>query len=265
MTDQRQSKRGGPPAPRAEVAPGVRRLGDWMVNFYLVEDDAGITMVDAGLPGHYAQLTGLLARLGRPVSHIRAVLITHGHPDHIGLAERVRAESGATVWVHPADQPILANPREISRYWKAERSLLPYAIRRPATVAVPLHMARRGGFRPRPVTQMSTISPGQVLDVPGQPLAVPVPGHTMGSSAFVFPGQGAIFTGDALVTYDGITGRTGPRLVARAFTQDSSAALASLSALADVDTTLVVLPGHGQPYPGGLAHAIAHAHQAGIS
>jgi glyoxylase-like metal-dependent hydrolase (beta-lactamase superfamily II) len=263
VKDQEQRQRDRP-AVAGEPARGVYRLGDWMVNFYLVEDETGITMVDAGLPGHYTHLTALLARLGRPLSDVRAVLITHAHPDHTGLAERVRAESGATVWVHPADQPIIADPRHISRHWNAERSLLPYVLRRPAVLAVPLHLARLGGFRPRPVTYTATITAGQILNVPGQPLAIPVPGHTTGSSAFLFPGHGVIFTGDALVTYDAVTGRAGPRVVARAFTQDSQAAIASLSAL-PADDTALVLPGHGPPYGPGLADAVARARQAGIS
>jgi glyoxylase-like metal-dependent hydrolase (beta-lactamase superfamily II) len=259
MTNQRRNA-----TPAAAAVQRVHRLGDWMVNFYLMQDDAGITVVDAGLPGHYAQFIEALAQLGGCITDVRAVLITHGHPDHIGLAERIRAEAGAAVWVHPADAPILADPRRISRHWTAERSLLPYIARRPATLAVPLHMARHGGFRPRPVTQMSTFSPGQTLDVPGRPQAISVPGHTKGSTAFVFPGHGVICTGDALVTQDGITGRTGPRLVARAFTQDSAAALGSLGTLADNDMP-IVLPGHGLPYHGGLSRAVALARQAGIS
>jgi glyoxylase-like metal-dependent hydrolase (beta-lactamase superfamily II) len=242
----------------------VHRLGDWMVNFYLVQDDTGITVVDAGLPGHYSQFTAALAQLGGTAADVRAVLITHAHPDHTGLAERIRAESGATVWVHPADAPILADPRHIGRHWKAERSLLPYLIHRPATLAVPLHLARCGGFRPRPVAEFSTFDPGQILDVPGQPLAIAVPGHTTGSTAFAFPGHGVICTGDALVTADGITGRTGPRLVARAFTQDSRAAIASLATLAQHDAP-IVLPGHGQPWSHGLSDAAARAQEAGLS
>jgi len=163
------------------------------------------------------------------------------------------------------------DPRRISAHWKAERSLLPDVIRRPATLAVPLHLARRGGFRPRPVRQLSTFGAVRALAVPGRPLAIAVPGHTMGSTACVFPGHGVIFAGDALVTYDGITGRTGPRLAARGLTQDSTAALGSLATLA-AHATLVVPPCHGQPHTGGLPtplpapggrHQLAHVHSRG--
>ncbi len=45
--------------------PGVHRLGDDMVNFYLTEDGPELLLVDAGLPWHFPQLTRLLERLGR--------------------------------------------------------------------------------------------------------------------------------------------------------------------------------------------------------
>ncbi len=258
MTQQHQAR------VAALTTPGVTRLGDWMVSFYLIEEDGQITLVDTGLPGHYAQLTAALAETGRSVGDIRAVLITHAHPDHTGLAERIRAEADATVWVHPDDAPILADPRHIRAHWKAERPLLPYLARRPAALAVPLHLAREGGLRSRPVARAAVFEPGQVLGVPGRPRVIAVPGHTAGSTAFVFPGHGVICTGDALVTQDAITGCRGPRVVARAFTQDADTALHSLDALDGIDVP-VVLPGHGQPWTGGLDAALDRARQAGIS
>ena len=253
---------------QTEIAPGVHRLGDGMTSFYVVEhgDSDGVTVVDTGLPAHAAQLAALLARIGRGPRDVRAVLVTHGHPDHLGLAERIREQSdgAATVWAHAADAPLLARPGKAMSLAKPERSVLPYLLRRPAMLAVPLHLARSGGFRTPPVRELSTFDHRQVLDAPGRPLAVPVPGHTGGSAAYLFADRGVLFTGDALVSADGITGLTGPRLVCRAFTHNSAAALASLDVLAEFEVPLL-LPGHGAALTGGTAAAVAAARQAGIT
>ena len=90
---------------------------------------------------------------------------------------------------------------------------------------------------------------GCLTDVPGRPRVVTLPGHTPGSVGYLFADRGLLFTGDALVTYDGITGHRGPTVVSRAFTHDSRAALASLTALGTLSAGLL-LPGHGEPFAG---------------
>ena len=75
--------------------------------------------------------------------------------------------------------------------------------------------------------------------------------------------RGLLFTGDALVTYDGITGYHGPTVVSRAFTHDSRAALASLTTLGTINATLL-LPGHGEPFAGTPADAAAQTRSAGL-
>lgn len=92
-----------------KVASGVHRLGDSIANFYVLIEGTDLTLVDAGLPAHYDQLTAALKGIGRSVRDVRDVLLTHAHLDHIGLAERLRRETGATVWVHKRDVPALAN------------------------------------------------------------------------------------------------------------------------------------------------------------
>ena len=87
--------------------PGAHRLGDEMVNFYLIEDGSGVTLVDTGLPSHYDALVTALIGLGRSLDDVRGILLTHAHPDHLGLAERLREETGATVWVSAADASML--------------------------------------------------------------------------------------------------------------------------------------------------------------
>jgi glyoxylase-like metal-dependent hydrolase (beta-lactamase superfamily II) len=242
----------------------VYRLGDGVVNFYLINEADALVLVDAGLPAHLAQLRRQLAATGHSLGDIRAVLLTHAHPDHTGLAGRLQ-KAGAEIWVRQPDAAILRDgPRSALRLAKPERSMLPYLVRRPAAAAVPLHLARSGAFTAPTVPHVRTFDADQRLDgVPGSPQAIAVGGHTQGSTAFLFAGRGLLFTGDALVTYDGLTGYTGPTLVCRGFTHDSAAALAALDRLDGVEAT-VLLPGHGQPFTAGPHTAVQQARQAGL-
>ncbi len=65
------------------------------VNAYIVHAPEGDIIVDAG-----AEPQKILGALRNPVA---AILITHGHADHVGALEDVRRETGATVYMHPSD------------------------------------------------------------------------------------------------------------------------------------------------------------------
>lgn len=243
-----------------EVAPGVHRLGLAYVNCYLVVDEDGMTLVDAGLPGTARVLDLALAHLGAVRGDIDAVLLTHGHFDHVGMARRLWREHRLAPLVHPRDERLVRHPYRYAH----ERARLPYPIRHPRTLGIVASMARQGALRVRGVEAVAEVHHGHVVDVPGRPRAIWTPGHTEGHCAFHFERHGVLMTGDALVTLDPYTGSRGPRIVAGAATADSTRALTSLDALLSCDARLL-LPGHGDPWSEGVPAAVAAAARAGRS
>jgi glyoxylase-like metal-dependent hydrolase (beta-lactamase superfamily II) len=62
-----------------EAAPGIHRVTESFTNWYLVEDEGRLTVVDTGLPGSWDSLRGALQRAGRTHADIAAIVLTHGH------------------------------------------------------------------------------------------------------------------------------------------------------------------------------------------
>lgn len=230
-----------------QLSPSLHRLGDSsLVNSYIIEDDAGLTLIDAGLPGHWRDLGRELTAMGRSVDDIRALLLTHGDVDHVGFAERLRRDHAVPVYVSEADA---AEARgEVKK---------PSAARDPKRI-VPVvrflaYGLRYGGFRATPIREVMPIIAPTTLDVPCTPTAIPLPGHTPGSVAYHVPSLDAVFLGDAMTTRSVTTGIVGPALAP--FTVDPARALASLDAL-DGLAARWVLPGHGDPWADGLTEAL---------
>ena len=235
-----------------KLAPGLHRIGSDVVNVYLVEDAAGVTIVDAGLPGHWRELEQELTQLGRSLDDVRGIVLTHGDSDHIGFAERLRQQKGIAVRVHELDAA-----RARGEVKKPNPGWGPIKVR--PLMRFLWYGARHGGLRIRPVREVTTFADGDVLDLPGSPQIIHVPGHTPGSVAVHIPAVDALFVGDAMTTGNVLTGETGPRPAP--FTLDPKSALASLDKLEAVVATWV-LPGHGAPWPGGVAEAVRQIRQA---
>jgi glyoxylase-like metal-dependent hydrolase (beta-lactamase superfamily II) len=239
-----------------EVAPGVHRLGNEMVNFYLVEADGGLVLVDAGLPRFYDELEGFLRSRGRTVGDLDALLLTHAHGDHVGIAERVRG-AGVPVRVHDDD----AEMARTGKVHPRDGGMLPY-FRHRQTWRLLAMGARNGGMKTVKIAEVGPLAAGE-LDVPGRPRAIHTPGHSPGHVVLHFAQHGALLAGDALCTWNPLTGRPGPQLMPRAFAWSNDRALASLAQFEDLDA--VVLPGHGDPWTAGVASAVARAREAGPS
>lgn len=240
-----------------EDRPGFFRMTVAATNCYLIRDTDSVTLVDAGLPATGRVLDVLLGDLGLRRQDIDAVLLTHAHFDHVGLAHGLRA-SGVPVRVHPDDRRLARHPY---RYRPAV-ARIPYLLTHPGGIPVIGRMAAAGALAVRGVDAEASLPSGGVLDVPGRPTVVHTPGHTDGHCAFYFATRGVLLSGDALVTLDPYTGKRGPQIVANAATKNAATALHSLDALEATEAG-VVLTGHGDPWISGIASAARRARVVG--
>jgi glyoxylase-like metal-dependent hydrolase (beta-lactamase superfamily II) len=228
-----------------EVAPRIHRVGADMVNAYVIEDGGEVVIVDAGAPSYWGELLATLQAIGRSMADVRAVVLTHGHDDHRGFAERARRR-GVAVRVHELDAALARG--EVPNQVRISGPVRPLPVLR-----FLWYSGRHGLFRVPKVREVATFGDGATLDVPGAPHVIHVPGHTAGSVALHFPGHDTLFAGDAINTLAVTSGRTGPRL--SPFNRDAAMALESLRRLEDVSARHV-LPGHGAPWSGGVRAAI---------
>ena len=228
------------------LADGLRRLGNGLINTYLVEEAGRITIIDAGVPGYWGDLATELTAMGRTIEDVEALVLTHGHGDHIGFAERFRRERGVVPRVHELDAALargeVPNPA---------KGLGPTKIG--PLLSFLAYGARKGALRIKTLEEVVTFGDGATLDVPGAPRVIHVPGHTPGSAALHVPALDALFVGDALATKAVTTGEEGPLIAP--FTADPAEALRSLDRLTDVEAGWL-LPGHGQAWTAGVGTAI---------
>jgi glyoxylase-like metal-dependent hydrolase (beta-lactamase superfamily II) len=252
--------RRGQPVLTKNVAPGIHRLEHAFVNLYLVEEGDSLTLVDTGLPSTWPLLLRSLAILERHPADITAIALTHAHFDHLGFARRAQRELGLPVWAHAREEYIAEHPYRYAH----ENNRLLYPILHPASIPILARMATAGALNVEGITGLRTWQPGATADIPGRPRVVFTPGHTFGHCALHFPDRDTVISGDSLVTLDPYTGVTGPQIVSGAATANSVEALTTLDALAATDAS-IVLPGHGEPWRGGVEAAVDHARAMGPS
>ncbi|MFP3467380.1 MBL fold metallo-hydrolase [Leifsonia sp. SIMBA_070] len=229
-----------------ELAPGLRRIGNDIIAVHLIVTDDGMTLIDTGLPGHYADLKRELDALGRPLSDVKGIVLTHGDSDHTGFAERLRSELGIPVYVGAADAARAQGEKPPSPP-KDRRRLGP-------VIGFFAYAIRKGGVKMPAVKEVVPVNDGDVLPLPGAPVIIGMPGHSPGSVAIHVPAVRAVFVGDELTTRSVLTGETGPQPAP--FTDDQAGSSASLEKLAALDVDYVI-PGHGPVWTQGAPALIA--------
>ena len=237
------------------LTPSLHRLGEAIVCCYLLEEAGEVTVIDAGVPAYFAELTAELAAMGRTIEDVRAIVLTHGHEDHIGFAERLRVERGVPVSVHEFDRgPGARRGREPERWHGRAQAPLPAALRAVA------HATRRdadqgadGGRHLRPGHDAWTCRARCASSIhPDTPPA---------AWRFHAPGHDALFVGDALATDAVIAVRRGPQVCPFAADPDERWPPWRASKRSRPTGCCLVTEG---PWTDGVAAAVTAAREVGI-
>lgn len=126
-----------------QVADGVHRSSDGIVNWYLLEEDGELTIVDTGWPRSWPDVGRAVQSIGRRLEDVRSVVLTHGHADHMGAAEEARRNLSVPVRAHHMEIPRLKGQKRGGSSWALVPRLLPQ-LWRPSAFAFVLHAARHG-------------------------------------------------------------------------------------------------------------------------
>jgi glyoxylase-like metal-dependent hydrolase (beta-lactamase superfamily II) len=230
------------------VADGVKGLRIIFVNVFSIEhSDGSWTLIDCGLPYCENRIrTWVEQNFNTPPN---AILLSHGHFDHVGAAISLANHWRVPVYAHPLEAPYLTGKKEYPPpNISAGGGVMP--ILSPLFPRAPIDLGEH--FRPLEVGVEGAL---HSRELPGWKI-IHTPGHTMGHVSLFREQDRVLLPADAFCT-------TKPESFFEAaiaqqaelhgppsyFTSDWDAARKSVQALAALDP-LVIAPGHGRPLSG---------------
>jgi glyoxylase-like metal-dependent hydrolase (beta-lactamase superfamily II) len=216
-----------------ELSPGVWQFELRGVNAYLIEDEDGPTLVDAGTPMDVDDLRTGLAEAGYEPGDVARVLLTHYDLDHVGGLAGLTPELDAPVYAHRLDAELLTGERSppLSNHKGALQRLL-------------------GLFVTRPPLEVETVEDGETV---GEFTAYHTPGHSPGHVVFVSEDHEAALLGDLVAGDDGELEPSGWLM-----SYDTAAVEDSIRDLAERAPEFeVACVGHGEPLTTGGSDVLA--------
>lgn len=215
------------------VVPGVHLLGHLGPGAaYVVETSDGLILIDAGLERDAQPVKDEMTKLGLDWKKVRAIFLTHTHGDHVGGADRLRAETGARIYAGEGDVPILLAGEPKIAFFSTFR--MPDHTPHSTPVDVPLQ-------------HEETIEIGDA-----RVQVFITPGHTTGSTCYLLERDGlrVLFSGDVIIRYGDDPLGTYTAYLAPSYRGDAQSYLDSLKKLKALPAPDLVLPGHPGSVPG---------------
>jgi glyoxylase-like metal-dependent hydrolase (beta-lactamase superfamily II) len=220
-----------------KLAQGIHYLSQEKgghVHAFLLDNGAGITLIDALFDTDAKRILAEIAAMGRQPSDLKHIIATHAHRSHIGGMAALKSLSGARVYAHEWEIGIVEGQRKATRVSIWPRApLAAYKLQFGLAIGVDGHapclvdQALKEGDHVGPLTILAT------------------PGHTPGCLSFYWPEKKALFVGDVMVTW--------PRVEAgwAGLTMDMRQNVQSVGKLSDVGDIEIIGVGHGEPIAHG--------------
>ncbi|MFE0600671.1 MBL fold metallo-hydrolase [Streptomyces sp. NPDC058892] len=204
---------------------------------YLWRDGEALTLVDAGHAGSAAEIEGAIRSLGLLPEHLRRIVLTHCHRDHVGAARELAARWGASVFAHRLDAPVVRGERPVPEPVLLEWEIPLYEHGLTVPEAPPTRVDRE-------------LEDGDALEFGDGAYVVHAPGHTDGSIGIHLPRHGVLFAGDCIAA-------VGPPMLG-VFNVDRGRAVESFRRLAGLAPSVACF-GHGDPLTVDTASVLADA------
>jgi glyoxylase-like metal-dependent hydrolase (beta-lactamase superfamily II) len=176
------------------VIDGVHVVAMGNANAYLIEGRDGLTLIDAGFLNKEAAVFAAIRALGRTPDQLKHLILTHGHPDHIGSAAAIVRETGARTYMHQLDIP-LAEAGGPFRPMKPAPGLLRQVLCR---------VLYDHNERLAPVAIDEPLLDRKTLPIAGGIDVIHVPGHCAGQIALLWRSGRMLFAADAFMNVTGL-------------------------------------------------------------
>jgi glyoxylase-like metal-dependent hydrolase (beta-lactamase superfamily II) len=208
-----------------EAVPGVFQITGLISNSYLVTSGAGMILVDTGMPLDGKKIVKCIKDLGKPLTDLKYIFITHADFDHAGSAMQLKKLTGAKVVMHKNELALAS--KGSGKHSTGIASVILWSL--------------------TPFLHFQPVVPDVLIaadtEIAGFKI-INTPGHTAGSISVCQTGK-VIFVGDAFWG----DAKGNPLPTKKMLSLDMSQARASAALIAGLDFD-VLLMGHGAPVKG---------------